>query len=111
MINEQVVRGLVSQTLSIVCIAPRYDMIEVVSIQDCDGLSFKFWVKYRDHTVVEGQCYPHLYGDENSQDPVVHIYRITCPRKEPAAEFYQAWFDGERLTRKFHGDQSVPLSR
>ncbi len=110
MTDELMVRRLVEQFLKEICINPRYDLIDVQSIVDCDGQSFKFWVKNHGSTIVEGQCYPHLYGEE-SHDSVIRIYLITCPRREPIADHYEAWFDGMCLTKKFHGDQVVPLAK
>lgn len=107
--DESTVRQLVKLVLSAICVAPEYDCIEVVPIVDHDGQSLKFWVKRREQTIVEGQCYPHLYS-EDDVDPVIRIYYITCPRQEPVAETYEAWFDGLRLTKKFHGQMPVPLS-
>ena len=107
MITESVVQGLIKQVLNQICIDPEYDLIDVLPVVDCDGSSFKFWVKRRDHTIAEGQCYV-LYEGEDS-DPVILVYNITCPRFEPVADQYEAWFDGTRLTRKFHGNQVVPL--
>lgn len=110
MIDESVVRQLVGQVLSAICVAPEYDRIEVLPIVDYDGQSLKFWVKQRDQTIVEGQCYPHLYN-EDDVEPVIRIYRITCPRQEPVTETYEAWFDNLRLSRMFHGEKAVPLSQ
>lgn len=110
MIDESVVRQLVEQVLSAICVAPEYDRIEVLPIVDVDGRSLKFWVKRLDQMIAEGQCYPHLYN-EDDVDPVIRIYWITCPRQEPVAETYEAWFDNLRLSKKFHGEKVVPLSQ
>ena len=107
MITESVVQELVEQVLKQICIDPEYDLIDVLPTADCDGPNFKFWVKRHDRIIAEGQCYV-LYDEEDS-DPVIWIHNITCPRHEPVADQYEAWFDGTRLTKKFHGNQVVPL--
>jgi hypothetical protein len=99
MITGADVRGLVAQVLAQICITPQYDLIETMQIQDVDGLSVKFWVRQRDRTMAEGQCYYDDIDDDSWQ--FLWVYRISFPRRAPVAESYEAWFANGRLVQLY----------